>query len=55
MFRYEGCGFWQWHNEEFLGAALIAISNVRLEAANREINMLNISLEALKVERDGLN
>nr|XP_016504011.1 PREDICTED: uncharacterized protein LOC107822038 [Nicotiana tabacum] len=50
----EGCGFWEWHDEEYPDAALIAINNVRLEAANRVIKILNGSLEVLKVERDGL-
>ncbi|XP_019237893.1 PREDICTED: uncharacterized protein At4g04775-like [Nicotiana attenuata] len=50
----EGCGFWEWHDEKYPDAALIAINNVRLEAANHEIKMLNVSLEALKVEKDGL-
>nr|XP_016445359.1 PREDICTED: uncharacterized protein At4g04775-like [Nicotiana tabacum] len=50
----EGCGFWEWHDEEFSDDALIAINNVRLEATNRKIKILNISLEVFKVERDGL-
>nr|XP_033516641.1 uncharacterized protein LOC117280989 [Nicotiana tomentosiformis] len=50
----EGCGFWEWHDEEFPDAALIAVNNVRLKAANHEIKMLNVSLEVLKVERNGL-
>ncbi|XP_059274558.1 uncharacterized protein LOC132029261 [Lycium ferocissimum] len=54
--RDKSCGYWKWDDDDFSDGAVIAINQLRLEleAAKGSINVLNMTLDQVKIERDGL-
>ncbi|XP_059290519.1 uncharacterized protein LOC132044054 [Lycium ferocissimum] len=54
--RDKSCGYWKWDDEDFPDGAVIVINQLRLElkAAKGSINVLNMTLDQVKIERDGL-
>ncbi|XP_060183083.1 uncharacterized protein LOC132613021 [Lycium barbarum] len=54
--RDKSCGYWKWDDEDFPDGAVIAINQLQLEleAAKGSINVLFMTLDQVKIKRDGL-